>query len=313
MTFLILVFGEITPKTLASQNAEKVSLMVAKPVEVLSYVLSPLVYIFGAISKLITNLFGGDKEKLSEEELRTIVTMGRREGILSRESADMMHNVLKFEGTKATQIMTPKLEIEMLNAEDTLGKVIDFVAKSPYSRFPVYHKNKDNVIGIVDVDDVLTYVKDNKMNAKVRKLKKPVHLVPESEEIDDLLEHFEGRHVPMAIVQDKAKKVAGLVTVEDILEEIVGDIFDKSERKKARVKKINKKLIRADAKASVEEINNLLHLGVRVRHFDTLAGYLERKLGRVPRKGEKIKLKKVIITVHKIRDNRIESFNIRKL
>jgi len=281
MTFLILVFGEITPKTLASQNAEKVSLAVAKPVEVLSYALSPLVYIFGLIAKLATKLFGGDKEKLSEEELRTIVTMGRREGILSRESADMMHNVLKFEGTRATQIMTPRLEIEMLNAEDTLGKVIDFVAKSPYSRFPVYHKNKDNIIGIVDVDDIL--------------------------------EHFEGRHVPMAIVKNKNKKVVGLVTVEDILEEIVGDIFDKSERKKARVKRINRKLIRADAKASVEEINNLLHLGVRVRHFDTLAGYLERKLGRVPRKGEKIKLKKAIITVHKIRDHRIESFNIRKV
>ncbi len=313
MTFLILVFGEITPKTLASQNAEKVSLAVAKPVEVLSYALSPLVYIFGLIAKLATKLFGGDKEKLSEEELRTIVTMGRREGILSRESADMMHNVLKFEGTRATQIMTPRLEIEMLNAEDTLGKVIDFVAKSPYSRFPVYHKNKDNIIGIVDVDDILTYVKDNRMGVRVRRLKKHVHLVPESEEIDDILEHFEGRHVPMAIVKNKNKKVVGLVTVEDILEEIVGDIFDKSERKKARVKRINRKLIRADAKASVEEINNLLHLGVRVRHFDTLAGYLERKLGRVPRKGEKIKLKKAIITVHKIRDHRIESFNIRKV
>ena len=313
MTFLILVFGEITPKTLASQNADKVSLAVAKPVEVLSYALSPLVYIFGLIAKLATKLFGGDKEKLSEEELRTIVTMGRREGILSRESADMMHNVLKFEGTRATQIMTPRLEIEMLNAEDTLGKVIDFVAKSPYSRFPVYHKNKDNIIGIVDVDDILTYVKDNRMGVRVRRLKKHVHLVPESEEIDDILEHFEGRHVPMAIVKNKNKKVVGLVTVEDILEEIVGDIFDKSERKKARVKRINRKLIRADAKASVEEINNLLHLGVRVRHFDTLAGYLERKLGRVPRKGEKIKLKKAIITVHKIRDQRIESFNIRKV
>ena len=313
MTFLILVFGEITPKTLASQNAEKVSLAVAKPVEVLSYILSPLVYIFGLIAKLATDLFGGDPEKLSEEELRTIVAMGRREGILSRESADMMHNVLKFEGTRATQIMTPRLEIEMLNAEDTLDKVINFIAKSPYSRFPVYNKNKDNIVVVVDVDDVLTYVKDNKMQVKVRKLKKPVHLVPESEEIDDLLEHFEGRHVPMAIVKNKNKKVVGLVTVEDILEEIVGDIFDKSSRKKARVKRINRKLIRADAKASVEEINNLLHLGVKVRHFDTLAGYLERKIGRVPRKGEKIRLKKAIITVHKIRDNRIESFNIRKI
>jgi putative hemolysin len=313
MTFLILVFGEITPKTFAAQNAEKISLVVAKPIEILSYILSPFVFIFGILSKFITNLFGGGKEGLSEEELRTIVTMGRQEGILSRESADMMHNVLKFEGTKVVQIMTPKLEIEMLNADDTLGDVIDFIAKSPYSRYPIYEKNKDKIIGIVDVDDVLRYVKDNKMNVKVKRLKKPVHLVSENEEIGDLLEHFEGRHVPMAIILDKNGKVSGLVTIEDILEEIVGDIFDKSGKRKAKVKMINKKVIRADAKASVEEINNLLYLGIRIKHFDTLAGYLERKLGRVPKKGEKIKLKKVIITVHKIRDGRVESFNIRKI
>jgi putative hemolysin len=239
--------------------------------------------------------------------------MGRMEGLLSREVADMMHNILKFEGTKVTQIMTPRLEIEMLNADDTLGKVINFVAKSPYSRYPVYEKNRDKIIGIVDVDDILKYVKDSKMKVRVRKLKKPVHFVSEAEEIDDLLEHFEGRHVPMAIVLDSKKKVSGLVTVENILEEIVGDIFDKSHRKNAHLKKINSKLIRADAKASIEDINNMLHLGLRVKQFDTIAGYLERKLGKIPKKGEKIKLKKVIITVHNIRENKIESFNIRKV
>lgn len=314
MTFFILVFGEITPKTFASQNAEKVSLVVARPIEMLSYIFTPLIFIFGGISKFINSLFGpGKKKELSEEELRIIVTMGEKEGLLSKEVAEMMHNILKFEGTKVTQIMTPKLEMEMVNGNFELKSVINFITKSPYSRFPVYSKSKDKVVGIIDVDDVLKYVKNNRLGVKVRKLAKPVYFVSEKEEIDDLLGHFEGRHVPMAIVLNKNKKVSGLVTVEDILEEIVGDIFDKSHRKHVHIKKISNKLIRVDSKASIEEINEVLHLGLRGNHFDTIAGFIERRLRRIPGKGEKIKLKNVVVEVHKIVQNKVKSFNIYKV
>jgi len=313
MTFLILVFGEITPKTFASQNAERVSLLVARPIEFLSYILSPLVKIFEVISQVMTKLLGSRKEKeISEEELKTIVTMGREEGILTKEAAEMMHNVLEFRGTKVTEVMTPKASVEMIDGNSKLKDIIDFVVKTPYSRYPIYSENEDKIIGILDVDDVLKYAKNKKLDVKVKDIDRPVFFVPESKEIDDLLSEFESKNIPLAVVVDEYGKVSGLVTVEDILEEIVGDIFDKSKRESVYIKKIGDKLIRADARASVEEINKILHLGLKEMNFNTIAGFVESRLQRVPKKGEKIKLKNITIEVDGVTKQGIKSVKIIK-
>lgn len=313
MTFLILVFGEITPKTFAAQNAERISLIVARPVELLSMALSPVIKFFELISRMMSKLLGSkEEEQVSEEELRAIVTMGKEEGILSREAARIMHNVLKFEGTKVTEIMTPKVSIEMVDGGARLEDVFDFVVKSPYSRYPVYIDNRDNVIGILDVDDVLKYVKNRRLTTKVKIIARPVYFVPESKEIDDLLSEFEGREIPVAVVVDEYSDVSGLVTVEDILEEIVGDIFDKSRRESVHINKVSDKLIRVDAKATVEEINKALHLGLKEEHFDTMAGFIEGRLQRIPKRGEKIRLKNVTIEVDKVTKQGIKSVKIIK-
>jgi Mg2+/Co2+ transporter CorB len=301
MTFLILVFGEITPKTFASQNAERISLIVARPIELLSIILFPLVKIFAFISGIMSRLLGSKEErKISEEELRTIVTMGREEGILDKEAAEMMHNVLKFEGTRVTDVMTADVDIKMIDGELKLKKIIDFVVKTPYSRFPVYQGNKDKIIGVLDVDDVLRYTKNKKLDVKVKNIVRKPFFVPESKEVDDLLSDFEAKKIPIAIVVDEYGDVAGLVTVEDILEEIVGDIFDKSRRKSIYIKRESDKLIRVDAKVSVEEINKVLNLGLEEGKFSTLAGFIEHRLKRIPKKGEKIKLKKITIEIDKV-------------
>jgi len=314
MTFMILIFGEITPKTYASQNSEKISLFVARPIELLSILFAPLVWFFGIISKAILRLFGtSEQNKISEEELETIVTMGRKEGILSGEAASMMHNVLKFEGTKVTEIMTSKSNIHMINAKAKLREVLDYIVKTPYSRYPVYSDNKDNIVGIVDVDDVLRFVKNKRLDTKIRYLAKKITFVPKSKKIDDLLTELEGKKTPLAIVVDEYGKVAGLVTVEDILEEIVGDIFDKSKRESVHIKKVNEKLIRIDAKATIEEINKTLHLGLKGEHFETIAGFIEHRLQRIPKKGEQVKLKNVIIEITKADKQGIQSVKILKL
>ena len=313
MTFLILVFGEITPKTFASQNSVKISLLVARPIELLSIILTPFVWFFGLISKAISKLLGSKGEaQLSEEELETIVTMGRKEGILSHEAADMMHNVIKFEGTKVTEVMTSKDQIEMVDAKDKLRDIIDYVVKTPYSRYPIYSVNKDDIVGVLDVDDVLKYVKNKRLDTKVRYLAKKVTFVPRSKEIDDLLTELEGKNIPLAIVVDEYSKVIGLVTVEDILEEIVGDIFDKSQRKSIHIKQVSDNLIRADAKASVEEINDIMHLGLKGEHFETIAGFIEHKMQKIPKKGEQLKLKNVTIEVTKADKQGIKSVKVIK-
>ncbi len=313
MTFLILVFGEITPKTFANQNAERISLLMARPVEILSVLLSPLVALFEFISRGMSRLLGSKKEAaLSEEELKTMVTMGYEEGILDREAAEMMHNVLEFEGTRVVEIMTPKIEVEMVDGNDTLADVIDFVVKTPFSRYPVYSGNRDTIIGILDVDDVLRYMKDNRLDIRVKDVCRPAYFVPETKEIDDLLSEFEGKDVPMAIVVDEYGHVSGLVTMEDILEEIVGDIFDKSRRKSKYIRRISDRVVIVDAKATIEEINRTLNLGLKQKHCNTIGGFIEQRLQRIPRKGERIRLKRVMIEVEDATEQRIKSVRITK-
>ncbi|MBU2576650.1 MAG: hemolysin family protein [Nanoarchaeota archaeon] len=312
MTFLILVFGEITPKTFAAQNSEKVSLLMARPVEILSIILYPLVWFFEKISKLMLKLLGSSEEDiLSETELETIVTMGRKEGLLEKEAAEMMHNVLKFGGTTAKEIMTPKVEIVMVDGNKKLSDVIDKIVKTPYSRYPVFLKENE-IAGILDIDDVLRQVRDKKLSKKVKELVRPILFVPETKEIDDLLTEFEGKEVPMAIVVDEYGEVEGLVTVEDILEEIVGDIFDKSKMKNIYFKKLDEKVIIVDAKAPIDEFNRILKLGLRGQQFNTIAGYIEHRLQRIPKQGERIKLKNAIIEVGEVTPQGIKNVKIIK-
>lgn len=313
VTFFILVFGEITPKTFSTQNAVRVSLYMARSIEILSYILYPFVLFFEAISRFMSKLLGSKQEKkLSEEELRTIVTMGREEGLLSREVAEMMHNILEFEEIKVTNVMTPKAKIHMINGNRKLKEVIDSIVKLPYSRYPVYLGGKEKIIGIIDVDDVLKYVKNKKLDVKVKNIMRKIYFVPDSKEIDELLVEFEGKDLSMAIVVNEYGEVSGLITIDDILEEIVGDIFDKSERKSLHIKKVSDRLIRVDARATIEEINRELHLGLKKEHFNTIAGFIEHRLQRIPKKGEKIKLKKITIEVNKVTKQGIKSVKIIK-
>jgi putative hemolysin len=313
MTFLILVFGEITPKTYASQNSEYVSLKVAKIILWLSVILTPVIYIFEKISKLMSKILGSKGEqKLTEEELETIVTMGRKEGILEKEAAEMMHNVLKFGQTTADEIMTPRVNMVLINGENKLNDVLDLIIKTPYSRYPVYLGNRDKIEGIIDIDDVLKQVKNKKLNVKIKTFLRPILFIPETKEIDDLLTEFEGKDVPMAIVVDEYGDVQGLVTVEDILEEIVGDIFDKSKIKSLKFSPQQKKIC-LDATTSIDDINRSLKLGLRGEKFNTIAGYVVETLGRVPRVGEKIRLKNATIEVTQATKQTVKRVKIIKI
>jgi len=313
MTFLILVFGEITPKTFAAQNAERISLAVAGAVELLSRIMLPVLIIFEHISKFMTKTLGTKTEKaLSEEEIRTIVAIGRKEGILDKGAAEMMQNILRFEKTKVTDIMTPDADIEMINGNLKLKDVLDFVIRKPYSRYPVFLHNRDNIIGILDVDDILRFVRDRKLSGLIKNISRPVYFVPESKEIDDLLAEFEGKKIPLAIVVDEYGHVSGLVTVEDILEEIVGDIFDKSKISNKHIKKINERTYMVNAKVPVEDLNELLSLGIRSQKYNTVAGLIEHKLQRIPRKGEKIREGRATITVDLVTKQEIKRVRIVK-
>lgn len=311
MTFLILVFGEITPKTFAAQNAKAFSLIAARPLELLSYVLKPFISFFAMISNLMLRVIGSKGEAhLSEEEIRSIVTLGMREGILSREAANLMHNVMAFENIKVSDIMTSAEYMVSLQANKKLSAALPTIIKSRFSRFPVFGRKK--IVGILEVDDILKYVKSKRLSVLVRKMVRKPLFVSKNKKISELLTHFETKNDHMAIVRNRSK-VVGLVTVEDILEEIVGDIFDKSQRSSVYLKRVNPKLIRADARVSIEKINQVLHLGLKAEHFETLAGFIKHKFKKLPKKGEKIKLNNVTLIVDKVTKKGIKSVKIIKL
>ena len=239
--------------------------------------------------------------------------MGKREGILSKDVAEMMHNILEFKGTKVTAVMVPAASIEMVDGNKKLRDVLNHIIKSSFSKHPVYLDNKDNIIGILHVDNLLKYVKNKRIDVKVKTLANPIIFVPESKPIDDLLVEFEGKEIPMAVVVDEYGEVEGLVTLEDILEEIVGDIFDKSDKGSEYIHQINETTSRVNAKIGISELNKFLKLGIKDGpEFTTLAGYIEKKLERIPKKGEKIKLKKTTITVDKVTARGIVSVKIKK-
>jgi len=312
MTFLVLIFGEITPKTFASQNSEKVSLIAARPIEILSILLAPFVWFFEKISNIMLKILGsGEGESLSEAELETIVTMGRKEGLLEKEAADMMHNVLKFGGTTVKEIMTPKIDMIIIDGNKKLSEVLDLIVKTPYSRYPVSIK-ENKIKGILDIDDVLKQVRNKKLGKKVKDILRPILFVPESKEIDDLLTEFEGKEVPMAVVVDEYGAIEGLVTVEDILEEIVGDIFDKSKPKNLYSKTTEDDVIKVNAKAPIDELNKALRLGIKPGQFNTIAGYIQDRLQRIPHSGEKIKLRNAVIEVGEVTKQGIKTVKIIK-
>ncbi len=314
MTFVILVFGEICPKSIAAHNPENIALKVAKPLEIFIYAIYPIVKFFEFIAKTATKFFGGKKSAhISEDEIRTIVVMGEKEGILSKDVADMMNNVLEFEERTVTDIMTPFEYVEMLDGNKKLKQILNFIIKSRYSKFPIYSSTNNNIIGLLHIDDVLKYLKNKKVEIKIKFLIKKIPFVPESKRVEDLLNEFEGKDIPAAMVVDEYGAILGLVTLEDILEEIVGDIFDKSRTNSVYVKRLNKKQALIDPKISINDVNKIFSLNLKKENFNTLAGFIEHRLKRIPIKGEKIRLKNnVMIEVVSVTKKGIKSVKLIK-
>ncbi|MCH8821635.1 DUF21 domain-containing protein [Patescibacteria group bacterium] len=224
MTLLILVFGEISPKSIAIQNAERISLLVARPMEVLIFILYPFVILFELLTKSLSRFSKKKKKILTDMELRAIVSISKEEGVLDREAMEMIHSVLDFEETKVSKILTPKKWIVMLEESLSIEEAIKKISKYPYDRFPIFRFNEDNVVGVIDNLDIIKNLNNRKKLKDIAL--KPV-FVNEYDYIDSVLLKFKSRGRKMAVVVDKNKRVVGIVTIQDVIEEIIGDIFDK--------------------------------------------------------------------------------------
>ncbi|MDA1060325.1 MAG: hemolysin family protein [bacterium] len=315
MTFFILVFGEITPKSFAHQHSTGVSLFIAKPIYVLQLVLFPLVWFFNLIVKLTHRIIGGKKGyTVTEGELVAMLNIGADEGSINKQEKEFIENVLEFNDIEVEEIMTPRVAIEALDSEMTIQEAVDFVILHSHSRIPIYRDNIDNIVGIITIKELLKYFDQYSPKKKLLNLSLTMPLtVPLSKKIDNLFREFQRKHSHMAIVIDEHGGTAGLVTLEDLLEEIVGDIVDEFDVHENPIEIIDNKTIITTGTTLVEDINDFFRIKFGPNDHDTINTMLTEHLHRFPREGDVIVFPRAKVTVLKIKKHCVDSVKITKL
>ncbi len=312
LTLLILVFGEIMPKTLASIYSKKIAKIYAKPIYILIYILNPLIFLVNIISTFVLYLFGVkniDKEHITEEEIRTIVEVGHEEGVLENEERKMINNIFDFGDTIVKDIMIPRIDMVCLEITAGFDELLDLYRKEKYTRIPIYEGSSDNIVGIVNVKDLL--LSDNKENFQIKDIIREPLFTYEHKNIADLLIEMKKNFHNIVIVLDEYGMAAGLLSLEDILEEIFGEIRDEYDKdEEENIKKISDKEYLVDASIKIDDINEYFNLNLKSDDYESIGGIILENLGHLPQQGEQCKIDNLVIKVEKMDKNRIELLRI---
>ena len=319
MIFIILVFGEIVPKSLAVANAEAISKKVARPIEIISTGLLPLIKFFKMIINIMYYFFGKksvkEKKEITEEDLITLIEMGNDEGVIEEEEKKMIRNIFEFGDTTVKEVMIPRVDMDCIPSDTKLNLILKLIKKMGHSRIPVYEETIDNIIGILYAKDLLGIYKQwytSKEKLALKEIIRKAYFVPENKKIDDLLDIFQKDRIQIAIAIDEYGGTAGLVTMEDVVEEVVGEIIDEYDKEIKLFEITEDNTVIADGNIDIEKINDILNIEIPENDFETLGGFIFDLLGRVPKKGEKIKYQNLRMIIERVAKNRIRSVKIIK-
>ncbi|MFQ5974990.1 MAG: hemolysin family protein [Candidatus Hydrothermarchaeales archaeon] len=316
ITLLVLVFGEITPKGLATKNAEKISLRVAKPIDLMVRIFYPVVEVLNFVTTPLLKVLGGEVPKMApfitEEELRMLVDVGEEEGVIEKDEAEMIESVFEFGDTAVTEVMTPRVDMVCVDIEADINEAISSTVETGHSRIPVYEGNIDKIVGITYSRDLLGLLNEGKLKTSVKDAMRSAYFIPETKKLDDLLREFQDKKIQVAIVVDEYGGTAGVVTLEDVLEEIVGEIADVHDMGAALIQMIEEKIAIVDAKAGIDEVNDVLGIKLPEDDFESIGGLILSMLERIPTEGEEIRLDNIHIIVEKMEGNRILKVKIIK-
>lgn len=313
VTALILIFGEVIPKTLAVHNAERLSLFYVKPLRVMQWCLYPFVLALSRIGLGVTRIIAQPDEGktlVSEGEIRSAINVGQVEGVVEQDEARMLHKVFEFTDRPVGKVMVPRTEIAWVEQGTKIGEFLDIYAQTPYSRFPVYKDNTDNVVGILFVKDILMKLNGGIIDkeAVIDDLIRPAHFVPESKHLGELLTEMRNGGYHIVMVVDEYGGVAGMVTLGELTEEIIGDIGDELIEEKKEFVVTGDNTFQLDGGFRIEEANQELRLDLPEGDYETVAGFILSHLGRIPKQGEQLKyrhLKFVIIEMQGVKIERI--------
>ena len=314
ITVLILIFGEITPKTIATINADKISLSYAYPIRFIMIILTPVSIIVNALSRVILFLLRVDPNAklntMTENELRTIVDVSHEDGVIEEEEKEMIYNVFDLGDAKAKDVMVPRVNVTFADVESSYSELLDIFREDKFTRLPVYEETTDNVIGTINMKDLLLY--ENTKDFHIRDILREAYFTHEHKSISELLVEMRQAALNIAIVLDEYGETAGLITLEDILEEIVGEIHDEyDENEEEFFKQINEHEFIVEGSMNLDDINDRVELNLESEDYDSLGGYIIEQLDRLPDEKDEIVIENgVRMVVDSLDKNRIEKVHI---
>ena len=319
LSYFTLVFGELVPKRLAMQNAEKLSLRIVGPLRFLSVITSPIVKLLTVSTNFFVKLAGGnpnaDDEEVTEEEIRMLIDVGEEKGTIDEIEKQFINNVFEFDDKVAADIMTHRTRVVAVSIDSALDDIVKVIGDKKYTRIPVYDGSIDNIVGILHVKDLLLYLASNGLNSfDIHKLIRAPYFVPESKKLDELFRELQVKKVHMVVVVDEYGGTAGIITVEDLLEEIVGNIFDEHDEEELKYEKIDESTYLFDGSISLEQVSELIKVVLPVDDYDTLSGYIIGQLGQIPNQGEKpvVEIDNLVFKVEEIEDKTISRIKVCK-
>ena len=291
ISYFSLVLGELVPKRFALQSPDNISRATVKPLLVLSRLAAPFIRFLSFSTNTVIKLLGGDpganEEQITEEEIRLMVDVGQEKGVIRRAEKEMINNIFEFDNTPVSQVMTHRTDITGIPVSLTLEEIAATLVDQQYSRIPVYKESIDCIVGILHVKDLIPYLyeKTSRLFDLKTMMRRPL-FVPESKKTDELLKEMQKSQTHMAVVIDEFGGTAGIVTIEDLLEEIVGNIFDEYDTEEREIEEIDEKTFVIDGTISLEEIADLFNARLPVKDYDTLGGFVMGLLGRIPANNE---------------------------
>lgn len=315
VTLVILVFSEVLPKVFAVKQAIRYARMVSLPLQIIVTVLTPLAILFEKMTQAVSYVMGIHKEAafIDEEEFKTLFEVGEDKGTLDSAEREMIHSIFEFRGTAVKEIMIPRMDMVCVEKETPIDDILILVKEKGHSRIPVYDDKVDNIAGFLFVKDLLPYMRGKKEVPSLDQLVRKAYFVPESKMIDELLKEFQKERIHMAIVVDEYGGTAGLITLEDVIEEIVGEIRDEFDKEAPLIRKTKENEWLIEAKIDIEELNEELGFDIpNEEDYESLGGFIFSLIGRIPQEKEEVVFQNLTLIIEKVQRQRINKVRLIK-
>ncbi|ALB46565.1 hemolysin family protein [Clostridium beijerinckii] len=317
LSYITLVFGELFPKRIALKKSEEIAMFAVKPIVYISKIAIPFVKLLSASTNILVKLVGLDKEdldeKVSKAEIKSFLEVGREHGVINETETEMINSIFEFDDKLADEVMTPRTGVYMINIETPLNEYLDELIEERYSRVPVYEEDIDNIIGILYLKDFFAESRKHGFeNVDVRSILHPPYFVPENKNIDELFKELQTSKKHIAVLIDEYGGFSGIVSIEDLIEEVMGNIDDEYDEDEPSIKVMDKNTFLIPGMLSISDFNDYFNVHIESENYDTMSGFIIETIGRIPEGTDEknIEYKNLIFKIEEVKEKRIEKIKL---